>query len=343
MSLLHRPATATTRWPVGARPGPAMQALPWLTWVPVAAVGSLLLLAVSAPATTSSLALPLALVGAALGIPHGAVDHLVPWWWGAVDPRGGSRRPSTARLAVFAGAYAAVAAVALGAFLLAPTPALAAFLVLSAVHFGRGEVVTSAERAGRRVPTSRDDWSLALAHGAVVVGLLLWARPDDTPGLLAGLSPRLAETALATRLPGLVLVAVSVVAALVVLVRARRHLEAGELALLAATFTLAPPLAAFGVYFGLWHSLRHTGRLLDLARGAARSDRSRGEGAPAWSTSGRVLARAAALPALVALLAVVGLWWARDLAGLQAEVGVLLALTFPHAAVVWGLDRRRSR
>ena len=48
------------------------------------------------------------------------------------------------------------------------------------------------------------------------------------------------------------------------------------------------------------------------------------------------------VPASVALLAVLALWWARDLAGLQAEVGVLLALTFPHAAVVWGLDRRRS-
>ena len=340
MSLLHRPATATSRWPVGARPGPAMQALPWLTWVPLAAMGSLLLLAVAAPALTSASALPLALVGAALGIPHGAVDHLVPWWWGAVDPRGRSRRPTTARLAMFAGAYAAVAAVALVAFVIAPTPTLAAFLVLSAVHFGRGEVVTCAERAGRRVPTASDDWSLALAHGGVVVGLLLWARPRDTGPLLSGLSPRLAETALAARLPGLLLVAVGVVAALTVLLRGRRHLEAVELALLAATFTLAPPLAAFGVYFGLWHSLRHTGRLLDLARGAAGSDRT--DDGPGWSTAGRVLARAAAVPAAVALLAVLGLWWARDLAGLQAEVGVLLALTFPHAAVVWGLDRRRS-
>ena len=342
MSLLHRPATATSRWPVGARPGPAMRALPWLTWVPVSAMASLLLLAVAAPALTSSVALPLAVVGAALGIPHGAVDHLVPWWWGALDPRGGSRRPTTARLALFAGAYAAVATLALAAFLIAPTAALLAFLVLSAVHFGRGEVVTCAERAGRRVPNSRGDWPLALAHGGVVVGLLLWARPSDTGPLLRGLSPRLADTTLAIRVPALWLVVVAVTVALVVLLRGRRRLEAVELALLAATFTLAPPLAAFGVYFGLWHSLRHTGRLLDLARGAAGSGRCSEREGLAWSTAGRVLARAAAVPAAVALLAVLALWWARDLAGLQAEVGVLLALTFPHAAVVWGLDRRRS-
>ncbi len=319
-----------------------MHALPWLTWMPVAAIGSLLLLAVTAPDLASAIALPLALVGAALGVPHGAVDHLVPWWWGAIDPHAVARRPATARLALFAGAYAAAAAVALAAFVLAPTPALAAFLVLSAVHFGRGEVVTSAERSMRRVPTASDDWPVALAHGGVVVGLLLWARPDDTDALLGGLSPRLAEAALAARVPGLVLVAAGVVVALTVLLRGRRHLEAAELALLAATFTLAPPLAAFGVYFGLWHSLRHTGRLLDLAGGAARAGRSHDERDPGWSVAGRTLARAAALPAAVALLAVLGLWWARDLAGLQAEVGVLLALTFPHAAVVWGLDRRRS-
>ncbi len=318
-----------------------MQSLPFLTWVPLVAMGSLLILSVAAPTTTSSLALPLALGGAALGIPHGAVDHLVPWWWGALDPRGGSRRPSTARLVLFAGAYAAVAALALAAFLLAPTPALAAFLVLSAVHFGRGEVVTSAERAGRRVPTSRDDWPLALAHGGVVVGLLLWARPSDTSSLLGGLSPRLADLALAARVPALGLVVVAVAVALVVLLRAGRGLEAVELALLAAAFALAPPLAAFGVYFGLWHSLRHTGRLLDLACAATRAGAGV-DGDPGWPTAGRVLARAAALPAAVALLAVLGLWWARDLAELQAEVAVLLALTFPHAVVVWGLDRRRS-
>jgi len=310
-----------------------MHALPWLTWVPVAAIGSLVLLAVTAPDLASAVALPLALVGAALGVPHGAVDHLVPWWWGRREPR--SAGTGGRGLALFALGYAGVAALAIAAFLLAPTPTLVAFLVLSAVHFGRGEVVTSAERAGRRAPGGREDWATTLAHGLVVVGLLLWARPADTDPLLRPLSPWLADAVLTLRAPGLAAVAAAVTAGLIWLVRRRRRLDAAELGLLALAFALTPPLAAFGVYFGLWHSVRHTGRLLDLARTR--------DGRPtSWLAAGRTLARAAAGPTLAAGAAIGVLWWARDLAGLQAEVAVLLALTFPHACVVWALDWQQS-
>ncbi len=67
---------------------------------------------------------------------------------------------------------------------------------------------------------------------------------------------------------------------------------------------------------------------------AAAADRS------SWGAAARRLARAGALPGAVALAAVAVLWRLGDVAGLQAQVSVLLALTFPHAAVVWALDRR---
>ena len=122
--------------------------------------------------------------------------------------------------------------------------------------------------------------------------------------------------------------------------RTRRWLELAELLLLAGTFALAPPLAAFGIYFGGWHAPRHTARLLDLARGARRVDVGTSEAGSGWGPAAAVLGRAAALPSMAALAAVGALWAARDLASIQAEVGVLLALTFPHAAVVMALDRR---
>ncbi|WP_413755772.1 Brp/Blh family beta-carotene 15,15'-dioxygenase [Streptomyces sp. MMBL 11-3] len=69
--------------------------------------------------------------GVVLGIPHGAVDHLVPAWF---------RTGATAvgRIPVLPG-YAATAAVAFLLFLWAPTAALVLFLAASVVHFGRGE------------------------------------------------------------------------------------------------------------------------------------------------------------------------------------------------------------
>lgn len=365
MSLLRRPATENPRWLAGRTFGPgriqvvgrrparaavppraAMADLRWLTVVPVAAVAVLLLLSVVAPASADRIGLPVAVTGALFGVPHGAVDHLVPWWWasgpqsgGRTRGRSGTRRPRTLGLATFVVAYAVVAALALIALLAFPTPTLLVFFVLSAAHFGRGEVLTAAERAGRPVPSASADWGVAAGFGIAVVGLLLWARPAQTNPLLGPLSPWLAEMALRTRTVGLLAVAAAVAVGLVVLLRAGRRLEAAELALVAATFAVAPPLAAFGVYFGAWHAVRHTGRLLDLARG-----RGRALGRPdtGWWPAGLLLLRSAALPTAAALSTVLALWLLRDLASFQAEVGVLLALTFPHAGVVWALDRHES-
>ena len=257
------PAQRSARQAVASQPvraGVAMHDLRVLTWLPVTALLGLLLLSVAAPADAERIALPTAVVGALLGLPHGAVDHLVPLWWGNAPTL------SRAHLLGFVGGYGAVALAALGLFLLLPTPMLLVFLVLSAAHFGRGEIVTSAERAGRPVPALSDEWPAAAALGTAVVGLLLWAHPAATDPYLRPVSPWLARHAVADRPVGLLVVAVVVLAGAVALVRARRVLELAELALLVVAFAVCPPLAAFGVYFGLWHALRHTGRLLDLAR-----------------------------------------------------------------------------
>ena len=338
MSILEGRVVATARRPV--RPVPvaqpaapaAMRDLPVLTWLPVGALLSLLLVSIAAPAEARRCALPVAVVGALIGLPHGAVDHLVPLWGSRSSDR------MSARLVVFVGGYAAVALAALALFLLLPTPMLVVFLVLSAAHFGRGEVVTAAERAGRDVPAWRDDWPATVAFGTAVVGLLLWAHPAAAAPYLRPVSPWLADHAVADRPTGLFIVALAVLGGTVALVRARRAVELAELALLVTAFAVCPPLAAFGVYFGLWHAVRHTGRLLDLAR---RSSTPSSE--LDWHRALARVARASLLPSTAALAAITLLWWGRAFAGLQSEVAVLLALTFPHAAVVWALDRRASR
>ena len=342
MSVLRQPAAAEARWPAGERPA-ALGELRSLTWLPVVAMTALLLLTLARPAAATAAAVPVAVVGALLGVPHGAVDHLVPWWWGstsssAVATPATQARTTRAGLGLFAACYAMVSALALAGLLIAPTPMLVAFLLLSAAHFGRGEVVTSAERKGRPLPGAAHEWPVASAYGLVVVGLLLWARPVSTDPLLRPLSAWLADAVLGSRVPGLVLVAATVAVGLGLLLGAGRRLEAFELMLLCATCAIAPPLAAFGVYFGCWHAVRHTGRLLDLAQ-----RRRTGTGWASdvgWTPAATLLARTATGPTLIALATMAVLWSARDLAGLQAEVGVLLALTFPHAGVVWALDRR---
>ncbi|MDQ2852279.1 MAG: Brp/Blh family beta-carotene 15,15'-dioxygenase [Actinomycetota bacterium] len=316
-----------------------MAALPLLTILPIAALVALVVLSLLAPHTAESLAVPIAVVGAALGIPHGAVDHLVPRWsTTSADSRSYATTRAT-RLLAFVVAYAGVAGLAFTASLIIPSVTIVAFLVLSALHFGRGEVVTTAERAGRAVPGPREEWAATVAPGLVVVGLLLWARPDRTAELVRPMSSWLARVLPSSAPVGLLLVAVAVVVAIAVQLSRHRFLDAAELVLLTLAFAVAPPVAAFGVWFGLWHAVRHTGRLLDLARQPSASVPSSRD----WWNAARRLLVAGSLPSLAALSAVAAMWLLRDLAGLHAEIGVLLALTFPHAAVVAALDRNEAR
>lgn len=339
MQMLHR---AVAPAPGAGSTRAAMRDLRWPTWLPISLTALLLLAAVLLPDLVRAAALPLAVTGALVGIPHGAVDHMVPRWWSAVGAEDDRRsRPTGRPLTFFVMAYVALAAVALAASWALPTATLLVFLALSALHFGRGEVVTAAERAGRPVPTTTADWPVSLAHGSAVVGLLFWAHPETTDPYLRPLSTPLADLAAGMRAPGLLLVALAVAMGAVALLRAGRSLELAELVLLTATFAVAP-LAAFGVYFGGWHALRHTARLLDLARGTL-PDHAYGRAAGSeWGPAAARLTRSAALPTLAALAAIGALWAARDLASIQAEVVVLLALTFPHAAIVYALDRRSA-
>ena len=293
----------------------------------VVACAVLLAAALVAPTTVASVALPLAAAGILAGIPHGAVDHVVPGWL--------ARRPlRPAALAGLLAGYVSVAAAGTLALHWAPTVTVLAFLATSAWHFGRAEVVVSAEAAGRGVPSTGRDLPLTVAHGLVTTVLPAAAWPAVALPLLATLAPRLAGIPAA----GLHAVAVGVVAlaalvVLLLLVRGRPA-DAVQLALLTATFALVHPFAAFGVYFGGWHALRHGARLVEVAAA----------GEPLRRGLYRYLAQAAVPTALaVAFLAAIlaGVRSGREGPSplLAAELATLLALTFPHAAVVAGMDR----
>ena len=338
-----RPGAATRS--AGRRrttPPVALRDIGALTWAPVAAMVLLLLVSITAPNFAAAIALPVAVVGALVGVPHGAVDHLVPGWVAGNRAPAGSARAGGGRLrlARFLGLYVAAAAAAATALILAPTPTLLAFLVLSGAHFGWGEVVTSGERSGRTARLGVGSGLVAAANGMAVVGLLMWRNPAATDPYLRALSPTVADWAMATAAPGVLITCVIVATALVYLMAKQQRLETAELLLLTTVFLLCPPLAAFGVYFGLWHALRYTGRLLDLLRNAdPRHSRFEQGWAPSWMR----LARLSTIPTALALLAVLAVAHFHDIASLQAEVSVLLAVTFPHAAVVAGLDLERGR
>ncbi|MFI6243172.1 Brp/Blh family beta-carotene 15,15'-dioxygenase [Micromonospora sp. NPDC050795] len=285
--------------------------------------------------------LPL-LIGLLIGLPHGAVDHLVPAWQCATV------RPLRATIGLLL-AYAGAAAATVALFLWMPVPVLAGFLILTVLHFGAGDVAYRAERDGQP-PAGSVLAVLAYGGPPVVLPAALW------PGTVDPLLDAVAPGASAAFTPAGRMVALSAVllAAVVTGLRelaAHRGDEVAALGVLVAAFALVPPPLAFGAYFAAWHSARHVARLLHADPGnqhhlaAGRLDEPL-----------RRFARQAALPTVGACAGLLALLYgsgatstaSATTAGpfaadsLQVIFAVLAGLTVPHAAVVARLDRRTA-
>lgn len=270
----------------------------------------------------------LAVAALAAGIPHGAMDHLVTV--PTMDIR---------KMAVFVAGYLVVTGVAVAAILTWNVIGFVGVVVMSAVHFGIGDAAflrqLSKASAKRPVP-----WAVyALPAGFLPVVIPLTSNQADSA--LTLVNPSLMGWAQGF---GDVLWAVTLAAGAVGIVwlflagQARDSLDLIALGLL-AVFT--PPLVAFAVYFGLWHAQRHTARLvLEMPGAIARAEHS--------ASAGFIKAVLPGIPALIGTLVVaVGLtWWTGgDLSTdyLWITLVIIWALTVPHMALTWRLDRAALR
>ncbi|SDF05481.1 beta-carotene 15,15'-monooxygenase, Brp/Blh family [Blastococcus aurantiacus] len=267
--------------------------------------------------------------GLLLGLPHGAVDHLLPSYRLHWRPVG---------LLAFAAGYAALAALAWAVFTAAPGPGLLVFVLVSAWHFGTGETAFADLRAGG-VPVPRPIAASVL--GALVLLVPLARGSSEVAAISAAVVPGWDG-----QLPGAVRVAVLAVvlpaAVLLAGVSAarRRWLEAGEVLLLLALVLVVPPAAAFGTWFGTWHAVRHVARVVaEDPAGAA--DLRAGRLAPSL----RRFAVAAAAPTVAVLVVLTLLWSAADgwRGFVAAYLPLLAALTVPHVLVVAWLDRSAAQ
>ncbi|NND29980.1 MAG: beta-carotene 15,15'-dioxygenase, Brp/Blh family [Myxococcales bacterium] len=195
------------------------------------------------------------------GLPHGALDYLSgrsllrrsfgSWWF-----------------LPFGIGYIGLAVVVVIAWLLAPLPTLLGFLLVSAAHFGAGDVRHElALGAGSRFSSAGAAFE-AVGRGSLVLVPLLHFHPEAASSLFAYLVPMSAQqinVTITAITPPLFAVSGSVLSVIMA-----HHLggwaegNAGharmsiEIAALAALFALAPPLVAFVVYFCFWHSFRHS-------------------------------------------------------------------------------------
>ena len=317
-------------------------------WLPPTLLGLLLAGQLVAPAGWAPVSWMPVTLGLLLGLPHGAVDHLVPAWVRA------RRTPLPATAALLVG-YVATAVVMFMLLRRYPLPGLLVFLATSLLHFGAGEVQYGRLRtdpallrrlqpptAGAPVRTAAAGALQVLGWGGTSVLLPLACWPDQVRPVLEALASGSGSVLLNPAVRHAATFVVLAAAALTVAQAGwrRRYRPAAELTLLVAVFLLVPPLVAFAGYFGAWHSTRHIVRLL-AADPANTGDLAAGRLAPAL----RRFARAAAWPTALALLALVALMAAAHSvrAFLPADLTLLAALTAPHMLLVGWFDRQTAR
>jgi Brp/Blh family beta-carotene 15,15'-monooxygenase len=213
-----------------------------------------------------SLQLVIALTALAVGIPHGAIDHLIT-----------IPRTSQLKFALYITIYILMAIAAGWAIATWNVLGFQLVILMSALHFGFGD---AAYRNEENVILGKAKFSFTQeAIYALPAGLLPVVLPltdSRTLDALERIQPSLVnwggENVEVIRNATLALGALSLVAILIV----RLYSHALDLVLLALLAIIAPPLIAFAVYFGFWHAIRHTARLvpkLDAANEFANAGR----------------------------------------------------------------------
>jgi Brp/Blh family beta-carotene 15,15'-monooxygenase len=267
----------------------------------------------------------IAIAALAIGIPHGALDHLVTL------PKS---RPLV--MAGFITIYVLVAIVAVIAILNFNVVGFILVLLMSAVHFGIGDTAFISELDRRRpvsVQLPRAIYAVSAGSIPVLIPLVNSASTDA----LAQVNPALINWHQGYDQEILTAVITLACVSIARLMVRKRYREAVDIGLLLALALFAPPLIAFALYFGCWHAMRHTARLtLSLET----SQRAYADGN---TRSAFLRAVIPGIPALLGtffiagVLAIRGQEFTDDF--FWMALVIVWALTVPHMAVTAKLDR----
>ncbi|WP_251329199.1 Brp/Blh family beta-carotene 15,15'-dioxygenase [Haloplanus pelagicus] len=328
---------AALMYTVGSRPA-------WIV-VGTLTLGSVVTAAIGVAPTLPPLVryLPLAVSLLAFGLPHGAVDHLAP-------ARAAGRRPTGPSMAVvglgyllFGGAYAAF-------WVVAPAASAALFVGLTWLHWGQGDLYALDVLGNDHLDGRWTRTGTLLVRGGLPMLVPLFRFPERYRSVIDAWVALFGRNLDATWLVapdvrlglGVAFVALTV-GTLLAGYRSsggrdwRR--DAAETLLLWAYFLVVPPLFAVGVYFCVWHSLRHVVRLIGVDDGARTAAAARGPTAALLRTG-----RDATPLTAVSVLLLVGV---AVVAGVDTAPETLAALylvfiavlTLPHVVVVTWMDR----
>jgi len=269
----------------------------------------------------------IAVIALAIGIPHGALDHLVTL------PKS---KPLV--MALFVAIYVLVAIVAVIAILEFNVVGFIFVLLMSATHFGIGDAAFINEmdrRGGRKAKLPRALYAIAAGSTPVLIPLVNSASTDA----LSQVNPALIDWYRGFDQEILYAVTGFAIIAIATLFFLHRKRESLDIALLLALALIAPPLIAFAVYFGCWHAMRHTARLTLVL---PRSQKAFAEGNSSKAFLGAIWPGVPALIGTFVVAALIIVFRGGSVSDqfLWVSLVVVWALTVPHMAVTARLDRK---
>ena len=268
----------------------------------------------------------LAVIALIIGIPHGALDHLVTL-----------PKDKPAKMALFVIIYVLIAVAAVWAILQWNVLGFQLVVIMSAAHFGIGDAafIAESERLNNGVSKSLTD-RLIYALPAGLLPVFVPLTSDLTNSALAEVNPQLINWAGSNSNLIHLLVLLIAASSLFILILKRDDKSAMDLALLAALSILTPPLVAFAIYFGLWHALRHTARLtLNLSK----SEIAYHINKPTRAFINAVIPAIRALIGTFIVAAVLAATNPDNSRLLWSILVVIWALTVPHMMVTAKLDK----
>ncbi|MFJ4221409.1 Brp/Blh family beta-carotene 15,15'-dioxygenase [Curtobacterium luteum] len=269
------------------------------------------------------------------GLPHGALDHLVP---ARLRPRTGTGRSVLLVVALYAVVGTATALL----WAAAPITGFAVFIAITWFHWGQGDLFVD-RLLGDGLPTRWGAVLTVVVRGALPMVVPIVAQPGEALRVVTGTAASVGgglRHAVGLPTPvrvGVAVVVLGLVVAHLVAVRRSRIPVARQVAedvVLLALFAVVPPVLAVGLYFTLWHAVRHILRL-ELTDPASADELHRGRllapflrfARQAWPVT------AIAVAMLVVLASVL------HRADLGVYLALIAALTTPHTIVVTWMDR----
>lgn len=282
---------------------------------------------------------PLLLSALFLGLPHGAIDHLVLLGLAR-------RKLNLKNLLLVCGLYLGAVLAILFLWWWQPSVALVLFLLYTIYHWGKADLAFECLRRNGVASgaTGTLAWAHLLLRGSLPIGLPFVAFPVETRSFinrcLEPFGQSLDVGVFWQALLAGALAALLIAELFYCRMKGREGWTVGlETLGLLLFFVWVPPLLALGLYFCGWHGLRHVLRLLHY--------RAPGETDPVRHSPGRAFVRFSLRALPLTLLSLAMLYGIRLLVGVDSDLDGMIALyivfisalTVPHLCVVEWMDR----